>query len=47
MKSPKSNGDNGHPCLIPLFRVNDLYSFPLMITDAEGVLYRLLIQLMK
>ncbi len=47
MKSTKSSDDNGHPCLVPLFRLNDLDISALVITDAEGVLYRVLIQLVK
>ena len=47
MKSAKSNGDNGYPCLVALFRVNDLDICPSVITNAEGVLYRILIELMK
>ena len=47
MKSAKSNGDNGRPCLVPVFRLDDLDNCPLVITDAEGVLYRILIQLME
>lgn len=47
MKSAKSNGDNGHPCLVPLARLNDLDICRSVITDAEGVLYRILIQLIE
>lgn len=47
MNSAKRSGDNGHPCLVPLLRVKDLDIRPLVITDAKGELYRILIQLVK
>lgn len=47
MNSAKRSGDNGHPRLVPLFRMKDLDISPLVITDAEGELYRILIQLVK
>lgn len=43
MKGTKSNGDNKHPCLVPLFGLNDLDICPFVIMDA-GVLYRIVIQ---
>ena len=45
MTSAKSNGDNGHPCLVPLVRLNDIEFFLLVTKDAEDVLNR--ISLMK
>lgn len=46
MKSASSNGDDGHSHPVPLFdEMNDLDICLLVITDAESVLYRSLIQL--
>lgn len=47
MKSAKRSDDNGHPCLVLLFRVKDLDIKLLVITNVEGELYRILIQLVK
>ena len=39
MKSAKRDSDNGHPCLVPRFKLNGLDICPLVITHAVGVLY--------
>lgn len=36
MSSAKSNGDNGHPCLVPLFKVKPVVILPFVVIDAEG-----------
>lgn len=46
MNNAKRSGDNGHPCLVPLLRFRSVFSL-LVITDAEGELYTILIQLVK
>lgn len=30
MNNAKSNGDNGHPCIVPLSKVNCLKIYPLV-----------------
>lgn len=47
MNCAKKSGDNGRPCLVPLFRVKYLDINPSVTTDAEGQLYRILIQLVE
>lgn len=48
MKSAKrSEHNNRHPCLVPISRLNDLDIFPLKVTNADCVLYKILIQLIK
>ena len=42
IKSAKRAGDNGHPCLVPQFKLNELDICPLVITDAVEVLYNIL-----
>ena len=34
-----SNGESGHPCLVPNFRGNDFNFSPLRVRFAEGLLY--------
>ena len=40
-------GESGHPCLVPLCSVNGCEVSPLVITVAEGAVYRILTQLIN
>ena len=42
-----SDGESGHPCLVPLCRGNGLDMVPFVITVAMGEEYRVLIQSMN
>ncbi len=47
MKMVKSEGESGHPCLVPRCSVKLLDVSPLVMTVAKGDVYRILIQLMN
>lgn len=36
VNNEKSNGDNGHTCLVPLCKVNGIEIYLLVITEAVG-----------
>ena len=47
MNSAKSEGESGHPCLVPLCSVNVGEVIPLVVTVALGEVYSMLIQWMN
>ena len=47
MKMVNKEGESGHPCLVPLCSVNLCDVRPLVVTVAEGEVYRILIQLIN
>lgn len=47
MKMVNTEGESGHPCLVPLCSVNLCDVRPLVVIVAEGEVYRILIQLIN
>lgn len=47
INSANNSGESGHPCLVPQFNVKRCEVIPLVITDAVGELYKILIHLIN